>query len=71
MKEEAKKRQECEFQIKEQCIKLLYKGEKVSKLCALLGLINLQTIYGWSDVSVTALFQLLHKILPEGNCMPE
>ncbi|MCO5608035.1 hypothetical protein L7F22_062238 [Adiantum nelumboides] len=37
----------------------------------LLGLLNLQTIYGWSDVSVTALFQLLQKILPEGNCMPE
>ena len=43
----------------------------MSKLCVLLGLLNLQTICGWSDVSVTALFQLLHKILLEGNGMPE
>ena len=71
MNEEAKKRQERESRIKEQCNKLLYKGEKVSKLRVLLGLLNLQTIYGWSDVSVIALFQLLHKILPEGNCMLE
>lgn len=69
--EEAKKRQERESEIKEQCNKLLFEGAKVSKLCVLLGLLNLQTIYGWSDVSVTALFQLLRKILPEGNCMPE
>ena len=69
--EEAKKRQERESEIKEQCNKLLFEGAKVSKLRVLLGLLNLQTIYGWSDVSVTALFQLLRKILPEGNCMPE
>ncbi|MCO5571205.1 hypothetical protein L7F22_024940 [Adiantum nelumboides] len=68
---EAKKRQEREDEIKEQCSKLLYEGARVSRLRVLLGLLNLQTIYGWSDVSVTALFQLLQKILPEGNCMPE
>ena len=49
----------------------MYKGEEVSKLCVWLGFLNLQTIYGWSNVSVTTLFQLLHKILPKGNCMPE
>ena len=43
----------------------------MSKLCVLLGLLNLQIIYGWSDVSVTTLFQLLRKILPEGNYMLE
>ena len=43
----------------------------MSKLRVLLGLLNLQTIYGWSNFSVVALFQLLHKILLEGNCMSE
>ena len=52
LKEEAKKRQERESEIKEQCNKLLFEGAKVSKLRVLLGLLNLQTIYGWSDVSV-------------------
>ncbi|MCO5578738.1 hypothetical protein L7F22_032583 [Adiantum nelumboides] len=69
--DEAKKRQEREDEIKEQCSKLLYEGARVSRLRVLLGLLNLQTIYGWSYVSVIALFQLLQKILPEGNCMPE
>ena len=67
-----KKRQQTrESEIKEQCNKLLFEGAKVSKLRVLLGLLNLQTIYGWSDVSLTALFQLLCKILPKGNCMSE
>ena len=72
VQEEAKRRQQAhESEIKDQCNKLLYEGAKVSKLRVLLGLLNLQTIYGWSNVSVTALFQLFHKILSEGNCMPE
>ena len=72
VQKEAKKRQQaCESKIKEQCKKILYEWEKVSKLCVLLGLPNLQTIYGWSDVSVTVLFQLLHKILLEGSYMQE
>ncbi|MCO5588647.1 hypothetical protein L7F22_042604 [Adiantum nelumboides] len=49
--EEAKKRQEHEDEIKEQCSKLLYEGARVSRLRVLLGLLNLQTIYGWSDVN--------------------
>ena len=64
-----KRKQACESKIKEQCNKLLYKGAKVSKLRVLLGLLSLQTIYGWSDVSVIALFKLLHKIVLEGNYM--
>ena len=68
---EAKNKQERESEIKEQCNKMLYEGEKVSKVLVLLSLLNLQTIYGWSDISVLTLFQLLHKILLEENCMPE
>ena len=45
--------------------------EKVSKVQVLLSLLNLQTIYGWLDVSVLALFRLLHKVLLEENCMLE
>ena len=69
--EEAKNRHEREAEIKEQCNQMLYQGTKVSKVQVLLILLNLQTVYGWSDVSVSALFQLLQKILQEGNCMPE
>ena len=50
---------------------MLYEGAKVSKLRTLLGILNLQSVYGWSDASVTALFALLKQILPKGNCMPE
>ena len=45
--EEAKKKQECETKIKEQCNILLYKVTKVSILPLLLGLLNLQIVYGW------------------------
>ena len=67
MNEEAKKIQEHELTIKEKCKKLLYKGAKFEELHVLLGLLNLQTIYNGSNVSVTTLFQLLCKILPKGN----
>ncbi|MCO5549938.1 hypothetical protein L7F22_003415 [Adiantum nelumboides] len=66
-----KKDKNVRMKSKSSAVKLLYEGARVSRLRVLLGLLNLQTIYGWSDVSVTALFQLLQKILPEGNCMPE
>ena len=58
---EAKNRHKRETEIKEQCNKMLYEGAKVSKVQVLLSLLNLQTIYGWLDVSVLALFQLLQK----------
>ena len=69
--EEAKNRHEREAEIKEQCNQMLYKGEKVSKVQVLLSLINIQIVYDWSNVSVSALFQLFHKILPEGTCVPK
>ena len=68
---EAKNRHEREAKIKEQCNQMLYKGAKVSKVQVLLSLLNIQIVYGWSNVSVLTLFQLFHKILPEGNCMSE
>ena len=49
VKKEAKKRREHESKIKDQCNKLLYKEAKVSKIHVLLGLLNLQAIYGWSE----------------------
>ena len=67
----ASRRQECEKEIRERCNEMLYDGAKVSKLRTMLGLLNLQSIYGWSDASDTALFQLLKQILPYGNCMLE
>ena len=68
---EAKKRHERGAERKEQCNQMLYEGAKVSKVQVLLSLLNLQIVYGWLDVSVSALFQLLYKILPEKICMPE
>ena len=47
--EEAQKRKELESEIKEQCNKLLYEGAKVSNLQVLLGLLTLQTVYGFGD----------------------
>ncbi|WP_129259384.1 hypothetical protein [Enterobacter cloacae complex sp. GF14B] len=35
----------------------LYNGARVSRLKALLVLLNMQTKFGWSDTSVTALFR--------------
>lgn len=57
--------------IKNACKEPLYEGAKVSKLRALLSILNLQATFGWSDASVSALFQLMQKILPDGNCMPD
>ena len=49
----------------------LYNGSKISVLRASLAMLNLQSIYGWSDASVTALFKLLkEQVLPERNKMP-
>ncbi len=56
-----------EWEIKDTCNEMLYEGAKVSKIRTLLALMNLQSIYGWSDASITALFELLHKLLPLGN----
>ena len=69
--EEAKNRHEREAEIKEQCNQMLYEGAKVSKVQVLLSLLNIQIVYGWSNVGVLALFKLLHKILAKGNYMPE
>ena len=57
--------------IRNACKEPLYQGAKVSKLRALLSILNLQATFGWSDASVSALFQLMQKILPDGNCMPD
>ena len=40
-----KERREREREIKEECKKKLYEGEKASKVWVLLSLLNLQTIY--------------------------
>ena len=48
--EKAKSRHECEAEIKEQCYQMLYEGAKVSKVEVLLSLLNIQTIYGWSEM---------------------
>ncbi|MCO5566700.1 hypothetical protein L7F22_020378 [Adiantum nelumboides] len=55
----------------------LYNGAKISVLRTALAMLNLQSIYGWSNTNVTELFRalkhvdrLLNKqILPEGNHM--
>ena len=60
-----------EREIKDTCNEMLYKGAKVSKIRTLLALMNLQSVYGWSDASVTTLFELLHKLLPPGNSMSQ
>lgn len=36
---------------------LLYEGAKIYVLRALLAMLNLQSIFGWSDTSVSALFK--------------
>ena len=47
-------------------------GSRASILCTCLTLLNLQSTYGWSDASVTALFKLMKTtILPNENEMPE
>ena len=56
--------------IRDACKAPLYEGAKVSKLRAVLSLLNLQATFGWSDASVYALLQLMQNILPTGNCMP-
>ena len=57
--------------IRDACKEPLYEGAKVSKLRALLSILSLQETFGWFDASVTALFQLMQKILRDGNCMPD
>ena len=47
--------------IKNACKEPLYEGAKVSKLRALLSILNLQETFGWFDGSFTALFQLMQK----------
>ena len=56
--------------IRDTCKEQLYVGVGVSKLRAFLSMLNLQTTFGWLDASVFALFQLMQKLLPEGNCLP-
>ena len=47
-------------------------GSRASVLRTCLAMLNLQSIYGWSDASVTSLFKLLKtSILPIVNRMPE
>ena len=59
------------IKLKEVLKEPLYKGAKVGKLRALLGVMNIQTAFGWSNTSVDALLTLLSKILPNGNVMPK
>ena len=64
-------RHEQENNIKQKCNEMLYERENISTLWALLGLLNVQSVFGWSYASVTTLFQLLKQILPENNQMPD
>ncbi|KAK7342752.1 hypothetical protein VNO80_25708 [Phaseolus coccineus] len=49
----------------------LYLGStKFTRLSAVLRLMNLKTINGWTDKSFTELLQLLKDMLPEGNILP-
>ncbi|XP_071687302.1 uncharacterized protein [Rutidosis leptorrhynchoides] len=51
--------------------KPLYTGfMNFSKLSAVIQLVNLKSNNGWSDTSFTSLFELLNKMLPEGNELP-
>ena len=65
--DQGNKRREQENDIKQKCNEMLYEGENVSTLWALLGLLNPQSFFCWSDASVTTLFQLLKQILPKNN----
>jgi len=53
--------------------KPLYTGCKNSLmlLSAVLSLVNVKAIYGWSDKSFTSLLQVVHELLPEGNTLPK
>ena len=54
-----------------QALTPLFTGLKTSVLRACLPILNLQSIYGWSDASVNALLSLLKStILPEINELP-
>ena len=49
----------------------LYPGENnFTRLSAVLRLMNLKAINGWTDKSFTKLLQLLKDMLPEGNTLP-
>ena len=49
----------------------LYPGAtNFTRLSAVLRLMNLKAIYGWTDKSFTKLLQLLKDMLPEGNTLP-
>lgn len=54
----------------EQSEKPLYVGSELSKLSAVMKLMNLKANYGWSDRSFTKLLVLLHQMLPEDNELP-
>ena len=41
-----------------------------TRLLAVLRLMNLKAINGWTDKSFTELLQLLKDMLPEGNALP-
>lgn len=67
----SKARDKMEDFVRKTCKEPLYVGANVSKLRTMLSILNLQATFGWSNASVSALFELLHKILPEGNNMPQ
>jgi len=49
----------------------LYPGStNFTRLLAMLRLMNLKAINGWTDKSFTKLLQLLKDMLPEGNTLP-
>lgn len=49
-----------------------FEGSRSTVLRTCLALLNLQTIYGWSDASVSSLFKLMKtSILPTINQMPK
>ena len=51
--------------------KSLYPRCKKSLLSAVLSLVNVKAIYGWSDKSFTSLLQVVRDMLPEENMLPK
>jgi len=53
--------------------KPLYTGCKnsLTLLSAVLSLVNVKAMYGWSDKSFTSLLEVVHNLLPEDNTLPK
>ena len=71
MPKKSQARDKMEDFVRKACKEPLHVGANVSKLRAMLSILNLQKTFGWSNASVSTLFELMHKILPKGNSMPQ